>query len=234
MGRKSKYSKEVKIKACKDYENSNLSFRDIAKMVGTTKSVVRMWYLKYKEHGPDIFETSNKNRSYSKEFKLQVIGEYSTGNYSQPDLSAKYNISTGVISNWVNKCYNGIEIKDYNPKGDVYTMKSRKITFEERLEIVNWVIKNNMSYKNAADKYSINYAVVYKWTKTYIATGPQALEYKKRGPQAKTLVDESTLTKVQKLTLELEKEKTLRKKREFELEVLKKKEEFERQLQSRE
>ena len=41
MGRKAKYSKEVKIKACKDYENGKSSFGGIADEIGTTKEVVR-------------------------------------------------------------------------------------------------------------------------------------------------------------------------------------------------
>ncbi len=49
MGRKSKYSKEVKIKACRDYENENISFQGIAEEVGSTTEVVPRWYLIYKE-----------------------------------------------------------------------------------------------------------------------------------------------------------------------------------------
>ena len=85
----------------------------------------------------------------------------------------------------------------------------------------------------AADKYSITYALVYKWTKAYIDKGPEALHYKKRGPKTKSEIDENSLTEIDKLKLELEKEKALRKRREFELEVLKKKEEFERKLRYR-
>ena len=233
MGKKSKYSKEVKIKACKDYEKGHISFEGIADKIGTTHEAVRQWYLTYKEHGPSAFDTSATNQSYSKKFKLAVVEEYTSGKYSMPDLAAKYNITYSVVRSWINKWYNGIEIKDYDPKGDVYTMKSRKTTFEDRLEIVQWVIENNMSYKDAADKYSITYALVYKWTRAYIDKGPEALKYQKRGPKPKSEIDENNLTEVEKLKLELEKEKTLRKRREFELEVLKKKEEFERQLCSR-
>ncbi len=103
MGRKLKYSKGVKVKACKDYEEGSDSFKDIAKVIGLI---------------------------------------------------------------------NGIEFKDYDPKGDIYTMKSRKTTFEERVEIVKWIIENNMSYKNASDKYSVTYALVYRWTKIYLEKGP--------------------------------------------------------------
>lgn len=51
---------------------------------------------------------------------------------------------------------------DYDPKGDAYTMRSRKTTFEVRIEIAKWVIENDMSYKHAAEKYSISYAMAYK------------------------------------------------------------------------
>ncbi len=102
-------------------------------------------------------------------------------------------------------------------------MKYRKTTFEERLEIVKWVIENDMSYKDAADKYSITYAPVYKWTREYINKGPEALKYQKRGPKKRPQITESNLTEIDRLKLELEKEKALRKRREFELEVLKKK-----------
>lgn len=127
------YSKEVKIKPCKDYEKGNGSFNDISKMIGTSKSVVHRWYLRYKEHGSSTFKTSNNNRSYSKEFKLPIIEEYSLGKYSMTSLATKYKISEGLIYNWITKWYNDIEIEDYYPKGDVYTMKSRKTTVEERL-----------------------------------------------------------------------------------------------------
>lgn len=229
MGRKPKYSKEIKIKACHDYEKGYSSFRGIADEIGTTTEVVRQWYLRYKEHGSSVFDTLNRNQTYSKKFKLSIVDEYSSGKYSMPDLVAKYNITYSVVRQWINKWYNGIEIKDYDPKGDVYTMKSRKTTFEERLEIVKWVIENNMNYKDAADKYAITYALIYKWTRAYLDKGPVALKYQKRGPKSKTEIDEESLTEIEKLKFELEKEKSLRKRREFELEVLKKKEEFENQ-----
>lgn len=230
MGRKAKYTYEIKLKACMDYEKGNFSFNDIAKLLGTAKEVVRRWYLKYKEHGSDALKTSNKQRLYSKKFKLSVIEGYISGKHSQSYLAAKYDITTGLVSNWVNKWYNGIKIKGYDTKGDVYTMKPRKTTFEERLDIVKWVIANDDDYKGAAEKYSISYARIYKWTKTYINKGTEALKSKKRGPKSRSDVDEGSLSEIEKLKLELEKEKSLRKRSEFELEVLKKKEEFEQEL----
>jgi len=228
MGRKPKFSKEIKVKACENYIKGNGSFKSIAMEVGCNKERLRQWYLTYTIHGPSAFDTSCQNRSYSKEFKISVIELYLQGAYSISDLSAKYKISDGMISKWINKYYNGIDLKSYDPKGEVYTMKSRKTTFAERLEIVKWVISNDMSYKNAARNFAINYALVYKWTKAYLKEDEEGLKYKKRGPKVKAKIDDDSLSELEKLKLELEREKALRKRREFELEVLKKKEEFEK------
>jgi len=234
MSRKGKYRKETKIKACKDYIAGKGSFRSIAKSEGCDESSLRDWYHRYIEHGEKAFEITKRNKSYSKEFKISVVKKYIDGKYSVRGLSAKYNISSRVIRDWVNKYYNGIELKDYDPKGDVYTMESRKTTYKERLEIVKWVINNDMNYKEAADKYAIKYSSIYKWTKMYLDKGPESLKYRKRGPKSKTDINEDELTENQRLKLELERERAKNKRLAFALEVHKKKVEFQRERESRE
>lgn len=233
MGRKSKYSKELKVRVCEEYKKGLGSFNGLAQTHGIGCKTIKGWYYKYLEHGSDVFNYSNRNRSYTQEFKNQIISEYISGKHSTYELGAKYNISDGTISNWVQNHYNGIENKDYDPKGEVYTMKSRKTTYEERLEIVKWVIAHDMNYKEAADKYVIKYALVYQWVKKYLKDGDEGLKHKKRGPKAKSKIDESTLNEVEHLKLELEREKALREKAEFRLELFKKKEEFAQKRRSR-
>lgn len=230
MGRRPKFSKEVKIEACEKYRRGEGSFISISNEIGCNKEVLRQWYYVYMEHGPSVFDNSSNNESYDREFKVSVIESYLSGNYSLPELSAKHNISYSVIRGWIQRYNNGMEIKCYDPKGDVYTMKSRSTTFEERLEIVKWVVSNSMNYKEAANRYIIKYALVYKWTKSYLEDGEESLQYKKRGPKAKNSIVERDLSEVEQLRLALEREIALRKSRELELEVLKKKEEFEKQI----
>jgi transposase-like protein len=52
MGRKPKYSKEIKIRTCEDYQNNKDSCESISKLIGTDYSSVRCWYLRYKKMGP--------------------------------------------------------------------------------------------------------------------------------------------------------------------------------------
>ena len=235
MGERSRYSKEAKIKACEDYIDGKGSFLAIAKSIGTRKEVVRRWYLQYMEHGEETFNSRTGNRSYSKEFKQSIVSMYLAGTYSIAQLGAKHEVPAAMIGKWINKHYNGIELRDYDPKGEIYTMKSRKTTYKERVEIVEWVIGNDMNYKEAASKYAVKYSLVYSWVQKYLKDGAGALEHKRRGPKPKpeSRLGESSMSETEKLKYELERERELRKKAEFRLEVLKKKEEIEKKLRSR-
>lgn len=233
MSRYSNFNKEIKIAACQAYETGKGSYQSIANGIGADRQSVCEWYSAYMHHGSEAFNSSNRNASYSVEYKENIVDKYLSGVYSTMELSGKYNISHSMVKRWINRYNNGIAFKDYNPKGEVYTMKSRKTTVEERLEIVKWVIKNDMNYKDAADKYAVRYAAIYQWVQKYLEDGKDELQYKKRGPKPKVKIDESTLSNIEKLKLELEREKALRKRAEFRLEVLKKKEDFEEKLRFR-
>lgn len=72
---------------------------------------------------------------------------YISGEESLISLESKYDVPQSVVFKWTKKYNNGMEITDYDPKGDIYTMKSRKTTSEECLEIVKWVIENDIDFK---------------------------------------------------------------------------------------
>lgn len=223
---KIKFDLETKIKACKEYEKGNKSFVEIGEEINAGDTTVSYWYAKYKEKGPDSLKEKTSKGSFSKEFKMNIIEEYLTGNYTYQQLGHKYDISHSTVSKWVNMWYNGIELKDTKQKREDNSMK----TYKERIEIVKWVLSNNKNYKKAAEIYNLNYALIYKWTQTFLKEGEEGLKYKKRGPKFKTEIDTAKLTDTEKLKLELEKEKEIRKRLELELEILKKKEAVEKEL----
>ena len=223
---KIKFDLETKIKACKEYEKGNKSFVEIGEEINAGDTTVSYWYAKYKEKGPDSLKEKTSKGSFSKEFKMNIIEEYLTGNHTYQQLGHKYDISHSTVSKWVNMWYNGIELKDTKQKREDNSMK----TYKERIEIVKWVLSNNKNYKKAAEIYNLNYALIYKWTQTFLKEGEEGLKYKKRGPKFKTEIDTAKLTDTEKLKLELEKEKEIRKRLELELEILKKKEAVEKEL----
>ena len=216
MGRKTKYDKELKLEIIRKYLNGE-SASLLARQYGIGQkrgaSIIGIWVRKYNKLGESGFDEYSTNKTYSKELKEQVIKEYLEGKGSFEDISNKYNIrSKTIVMGWVKKYNEGIEIKDYNPKGDVYTMRSRKTTVEERLEIVNYVLSNDKDYKGAADKYTVPYASVYQWVKKYNEFGEDGLK-DSRGrpssnePKKELTLEEKQAIEIEKLKRELERER---------------------------
>ena len=223
MGRKAKYNKELKLEIVKRYlkgESASALANEYA-LLKRGPDTIRDWVHKYESLGEKAFDYSPVNKAYSKELKQQVINDYLNGIDSLEGLINKYNISSHeIVRKWVIKYNKGIEIKDYDPKGDVYTMKSRKTTLEERLEIVNYVLANNNDFKGAADKYSVPYANVYNWVKKYNEAGEDGLSDSRGRPSSKEPKHE--LTDIEKKDIEIEKLKQELKRKDMVIEVLKK------------
>lgn len=224
MGRKTKYGKEIKIEIVRRYikgESASLLAREYEIGEKSGSKMIGEWVKKYKILGEGAFEESTANKRYSKELKEQVIKEYLSGGRSFRDLANKYNItSDSIVISWVKKYNEGIEIKEYNPKGEVYTMKARKTTIEERIEIVNYALANDYDYKGAADKYSVPYASVYQWVNKYTELGKDGLFDKRGRPSASTPKKE--LTEEELKDIEIEKLKRELERSKMVIEVLKK------------
>ena len=231
MGRKSKFSKEVRIQVCEDYLSGRKGISEISDGLCLDGSTVKRWINSYLEHGQSVFEEKPRNKSYSKEFKLQVVKDYLNGEDSQESLALKYKItSRSMVSRWVKLYNSGKELEDYDPKGEVYTMKARRTTFKERLEIVKYVLDHDTNYKQAAEKYVLPYSLVYQWTQKYLEHGEDSLKYQKKGPKPKDLIPDN-LSEKEKLLRENE---LLRRQLEYvklENQVLKKKEQLEREAE---
>lgn len=233
MGRKAKYSKEFKLEIVKRYLNGESPTALVTEynMKPSMKRRILKWAKKYGIFGERAFEETTKNRAYSKELKEKVIKEYLEGGEALEDLSIKYNIpSESIVINWISKYNKGIEIKEYNSKGDVYTMSSRKTTFEERKEIVKYVLDNNDDYKGAADKYAVPYANVHLWVKKYLKDGDSGLKDRRGRPSS--IVEEKKLSEVERLQIELEAEKAKNERLERALVALKKNEEIEKRMKT--
>ena len=82
---------------------------------------------------------------------MKVVEEYVRGDGSSIDLGIKYDISSGLLRKWIRMYNANRELKDYNPKQEVYMAEARrKTTLEERKEIVDYCINHNRNYKNTA------------------------------------------------------------------------------------
>ncbi|MCF7932544.1 MAG: helix-turn-helix domain-containing protein [Acholeplasmataceae bacterium] len=224
MGRRSNTSKETKLLAIRLYQSGESSIEDIATKLGVSRTAFRRWLSHYAFEGESALEDKPRNQSYSQAFKLEVIQAYLNDEGSYMELTGRYHVpSHQTIRNWVMK-YNGHEeIKPYDPRGHVYMAKTRKVSQEEKIEIVRWTIENGSQYKLAAQKYETSYAQVYNWVKKYKALGEEGLQ-DRRGRHKL----EEELTEIERLYRENEHLRRRNARLELEAEVLKKAEETER------
>ena len=230
MGRKFKYSVEDKIQAAKDYLSGRKSIKQICSELGIRYNsnhgnVVRVWAKKYKLFGESSLYDKSHNKSYSSNLKIEAVEAYISGEASIEEICFKYSIlSTSILRRWVKKYNSNIELKDYEPKWEVYMAKSkRKTSKEERLEIVKYCIDNGRNYKQTAERYEVSYSQVYSWVKKYDDNGENALTDRRGHHKTDEEVDE-----VERLRRENNRLKRQLEEKDMVVELLKKVQEIER------
>ena len=108
------------------------------------------------------------------------------------DICEKYDIpSDKTLIKWI-KLYNAnMELKDYEPKREVYMAEARRKTaIEERKEIVDYCIGHNNDYKGTASKFDVSYSQVYFWVRKYREDGEDGLKDKRGHHKSDEEVDE--------------------------------------------
>lgn len=223
MSRKAKFTPEEKEQAVIDYLEGNKSRTQICGELCISSRTIQDWALIYNKHGLAGFSKKMRNGPYSKEFKMKVVEEYVRGDGSSIDLGIKYDISSGLLRKWIRMYNANRELKDYNPKQEVYMAEARrKTTLEERKEIVDYRINHNRNYKNTAAKFDVSYSQVYSWVKKYDTDGADGLTDRRGCHKTDAEVDELERLKRENLRLKRQLEE-----KDMVVELLKKVKEFE-------
>jgi len=178
MSKRSLTSLETKlyvVQLCLEHK-SNPTYE--AKQLGVSPLTVRDWIRKYMADGFNGLKESNTWKTYSKELKLTAIKDVLSGHYSVAAAIKKHNISSrSVLQKWISKYTSEIELKPTRKGRGLSPMnKGRKTTFEERIEIAQYTIANNMDYQKAIVKYGVSYQQVYAWVRKYQAGNEDALK----------------------------------------------------------
>ena len=232
MSKRQKCSYEEKMQAVEDYLSGKKNQKQIATDLGLGKrgrSTVGLWVRKYQEAGPESLRSSSTKRSYSKEFKEQIVQEYLCGRGSMEALAIKYGIPNHqTVRDWISVYNSHKELKATSVASEVYMAESnRKINVEERLEIIQYCIDHDLDYIQTASRYKVAYWQVYKWVKKYKAEGKEGLTDRRGRRKSDDEIDETEKLKrrIQFLERELEDEK-------LKNELLKKVQEVERRRYS--
>ena len=185
--------------------------------------------LRYREYGLSGIQTHSKNNQYTQAFKETVLREHLEEGTPVLQLARKYDIpSHETVRNWIIKYTKGENMRSYTPKPEVYTMKSKKTTQEEKIKIVKDYLANGLSYKETDKKHQVSYNNVYSWVQKYKNHGPDGLVDGRGRGKPDTIQTEEEKIRAENAALRAHNEYL-----EAENAALKKLEEVERELMSR-
>ena len=221
---KSPHTPEFRAKVSQEYLDGLGSYDYLSTKYNIGSKTLKQWVAKYRFYGIIAFATKSGNTSYSSDFKTICVEAVLSGEGSVDDIVDKHNISSReVLRRWI-KCYNANrELKDYDPKREVYMADARrKTTIEERKEIVEYCLKHNRDYKGTAGIYDVSYSQVYSWVKKYDDNGEDGLSDKRGRHKTNNEVDELELLRRENLRLKRQLEE-----KDMVVELLKKVKEFE-------
>lgn len=221
---KVKYSVELKIRIVKEYLSGDGSYRVLGEKYGVSHRTLEGWVQKYREQGEAALLPRNGNSTYSSDFKKQCVEAVLQGDGSVNDVVAKYNISNrSVLLQWIKRYNANKELKDYDPKREVYMADARrKTTQEERKEITEYCIAHGKDYKGTAELYDVSYSQVYSWVKKYLTEGEKGLTDRRGHHKTDDEVDELERLRRENLRLKQQLEE-----KDMLVELLKKVKEFE-------
>jgi transposase len=224
MSHKTKIIGTEKIAAIEKYLRGENSLNHLATLLGVNYSSIKQWLQTYHSLGPNGLLNTNKNSAYTEDLKSSAVKEYLASGTSHMKICKKYGIkSTCLLRNWILK-YNGHDKLKSSGTGCTPIMtKSRKTTYEERVEIVIYCIEHQNNYTETAQKYQVSYRQVYNWTTKYESNGVDALQDNRGKRKAMDEMNEIEKLRAQNKLLEAK-----NKRQQMEIDFLKKLEEIER------
>lgn len=189
---KKKHSVEWMLERVNEYLNGEGSYDSIAKANGIGHATLVRWVAAYRFRGIEAFSESGGNNNYSSTFKVSCVEAVLSGILSVEECTAKYGISNdSVLRRWISEYNANRELKDYDPKREVYMAEARrKTTIEERKEIVKYCIDHGRDYKGTAATYDVSYTQVYSWVRKFDANGEDGLIDKRGHHKTDDEVDE--------------------------------------------
>jgi len=122
-----KYSSELKAEVVSEYLQGDISISLLSKKRNLPRIQVGRWIQNYRLSGADALKRRRVKRSFSVEFKVDVINYYQTHDETLAEVSAKFDVNSCQISLW-RTAFNqyGIEALKPHPKGRKTKVKHNK------------------------------------------------------------------------------------------------------------
>ncbi|NMV49549.1 helix-turn-helix domain-containing protein [Lactobacillus reuteri] len=122
-----KYSSELKAEVVSEYLQGDISISLLSKKRNLPRIQVGRWIQNFRLSGADALKRRRVKRSFSVEFKVDVINYYQTHDETLAEVSTKFDVNSCQISLW-RTAFNqyGIEALKPHPKGRKTKVKHNK------------------------------------------------------------------------------------------------------------
>ena len=127
-----KYSFEFKMRVVKEYLDGQGGYRNISKKYGIHQCLVDRWVANYRQYGEKGLARSRQQKSYTFEFKLNVVELYLRSELSYQEIALQVGMTNPtLIARWV-KDYRAAGLAALRPKkkGQKRSMNKDKIIQE--------------------------------------------------------------------------------------------------------
>ena len=163
----SSYSTTEKLKLLSSDQDSNYNLEVFADYHGVRTANLTKWIKQFLLAGLAGLIRPKHNQKYAFKTKIAAVKDYQVNGLSRQEVLAKYEIrNISQLNQWIIQ-YNSDKLTvAYAARKRVKEM-GRKVSFDEKKQIVQWTIEHQNNYQEAANKYDVSYQRVYSWVRKY-------------------------------------------------------------------
>ena len=196
------------------YQKTESGLKVYADMHHVNQNTMTRWIRQFLLHGLAGVRHRSLNHRYLLNTKIEAVKEYQAG-FLGEKIIEKYDIrSLSQLKQWSIQ-YNNDELKTKSRKR--VRKMGRKVSFEEKCKIVQWVLDHDNDYQGATIQFNVSYRRVYSWVRKYheAADSWEALKDNRGHRKPQKALEE--MTEKERLEAEIKRLKKIN--REMELEI---------------
>lgn len=196
------------------YQKTESGLKVYADMHHVNQNTMTRWIRQFLLHGLAGVRHRSLNHRYLLNTKIEAVKEYQAV-FPGEKIIEKYDIrSLSQLKQWSIQ-YNNDELKTKSRKR--VRKMGRKVSFEEKCKIVQWVLDHDNDYQGATIQFNVSYQRVYSWVHKYheAADSWEALKDNRGHRKPQKALEE--MTEKERLEAEIKRLKKIN--REMELEI---------------
>ena len=144
------------------YQKTESGLKVYADMHHVNQNTMTRWIRQFLLHGLAGVRHRSLNHRYLLNTKIEAVKEYQAG-FPGEKIIEKYDIrSLSQLKQWSIQ-YNNDELKTKSRKR--VRKMGRKVSFEEKKQIVQWIIDHDNDYQAAKIQFDVSYQRVYSWVR---------------------------------------------------------------------